>query len=126
MALYHVPAYPSVRYFRRPISSALRRHWIPLFDQYGLHVAFENHEHAYKRTFPLTDGSVNPKGVVYIGDGAWGVKARQPKKPYRTTYLAKSKKERHYIKVELSETERCYYGIKPGVKTFDEYVQQVK
>jgi hypothetical protein len=36
-------------------------------------VAFENHDHTYKRTYPIRNGEVDPTGVVYMGDGAFGL-----------------------------------------------------
>ena len=83
-ALYHVPAYPSSRPFNYGISKQIRKNWVPLFDKYKLTAAFENHDHDYKRTHPLLEGKTAPKGVIYLGDGAWGVetprKARQVRK----------------------------------------------
>ena len=44
-----------------------------MFDNYGIIAAFENHVHQYKRTFPLKNDSIDPKGTVYFGDGSLGV-----------------------------------------------------
>ena len=124
-AIYHVPAYPSVRYFRMRESCAVRRHWVPLFERYSLHAAFENHDHAYKRTHPLVDGSENARGVVYIGDGSWGVKPRIPKKASRTSYLAKTKSRRQFILVELTNEQRSYQSISSDDEVIDSYIQKV-
>lgn len=125
-AIYHVPAYPSVRYFRMKESCAIRRHWVPLFERYSLHAAFENHEHAYKRTHPLVDGSEHPDGVVYIGDGSWGVRPRTPKKAERTSYLAKTKSCRQFTMVELTNEERRYKAITSDGEVIDSYTQKVQ
>lgn len=74
--VYHVPAYPSVRSFHGADSEAVRTHWVPLFERYGVRLAFEHHDHAYKRTVPLRGGRPHPGGIVYLGDGAWGVSTR--------------------------------------------------
>ncbi len=125
-AIYHVPAYPSVRYFRMRESSAIRRHWVPLFERYSLHAAFENHEHAYKRTHPLIDGFEHPDGVVYFGDGSWGVKPRIPKKASRTMYLAKTQSARQFMMVELTQENRTFQSITPDGQIIDSYTQKVQ
>ena len=74
---YHVPAYPSVRDTDGRIPVRIREHWVPLFEQYNVKIAFENHDHAYKRTHPIRDGQINHNnGVIYIGDGSWGTVPR--------------------------------------------------
>jgi hypothetical protein len=124
-AIYHVPAYPSVRYFRGFINSSIRRNWCPLFETYGVHTVFENHDHAYKRTHPLLDGAPDKFGVVYIGDGGWGIKTREPKKAERTSYLAKSQNARQFIQVDLTKTTRTFQAISPDGKVIDRYEQMV-
>jgi hypothetical protein len=99
MPVYHVPAYPSTRPFDSETSRSVRKHWTPLFDDHGIRVAFENHDHAYKRTHPLRGGEPNPEGVTYVGDGAWGVKPRAPD-PSRP-YLVKTSKNNHAVFVEM-------------------------
>jgi hypothetical protein len=51
----------------------VREYWAPLFERYGVQIAFENHDHVYKRTVPLRSGAPHADGVVYIGDGSWGM-----------------------------------------------------
>lgn len=106
IAVYHVPAYPDVRPYRNNYSTAIRRHFVPIFDKYHLHVAFEHHEHAYKRTFPLTAGHIDPRGVIYIGNGSWGVSPRVPTPPRRTMYLEKTVQARGFCIVTLSSKDR--------------------
>ncbi|MBA2728259.1 MAG: fibronectin type III domain-containing protein, partial [Parachlamydiaceae bacterium] len=101
-ALYHVPAYPSIRKFNGKISSEVRHFWVPLFDKYGLTAAFENHDHAYKRTFPLRSGKIDPQGVLFFGDGAWGVEEPRERTPKdKRWYLANSASKSHFIMVTI-------------------------
>jgi len=123
-AVYHIPAFPSVRYFRLPHSTAIRRHWVPIFEQFGLHIAFEHHEHVYKRTHPLIQDSFDPKGIVYLGDGAWGAKPRVPKKADGTIYLAKTVQATHFIKVELSSDKRQFWAITNDGTIIDQFIQK--
>lgn len=80
MATYHVPAYPSIRAFDTPLSVIVRENWVPVWDEYKMGLALENHDHAYKRTFLLKDNKqvdTATGGTLYVGDGAWGAKVRE-------------------------------------------------
>ncbi|HEY2811271.1 MAG TPA: metallophosphoesterase family protein [Rhabdochlamydiaceae bacterium] len=76
IAAYHVAGYPSYYPYSQGTPLAIRREWGPLFERYHLQCALEHHNHAYKRTYPLKAGKVDPDGLVYMGDGSWGVKPR--------------------------------------------------
>ena len=77
-AMYHAPGYPSIRSFTNSQSKSIRKHFVPTFDAYKLHVAFENHDHAYKRSKLLKGGVSDPTGTLYIGDGSMGATSRLP------------------------------------------------
>lgn len=122
IAVYHVPAYPSIRAFDNEWSSAIRRHWVPIFENQGIQLAFEHHDHAYKRTHPLVKSKVATQGVVYCGDGAWGVEeARTPKTRQKRPYLAKFVSVRHFIMVTLDKEGQKVAGIDDRGQQFDSY-----
>ena len=52
-----------------------RKIWVPIFDKHGLTAGFENHVHSFKRSAPMLNSQKKKdgKGVVYFGDGCWGV-----------------------------------------------------
>lgn len=109
-AFYHVPAYPSVRSLQTKQSVLIRKFWVPFFDLFGLNAAFEHHDHTYKRTLPLRNGKEHPTGVVYFGDGAWGIK--KPRKPKADRwFLAKSEQTRNVIFVEVSKEKVTYTAL---------------
>ncbi|MFD2034212.1 fibronectin type III domain-containing protein [Belliella marina] len=85
--VYHVPAYPSVRKYEDNTQTLVRENWVPIFEKNGIKLAFENHDHAYKRTFPILDGEVNQGGIVYVGDGSWGTEPREIHDVASTWYL---------------------------------------
>lgn len=123
-ALYHVPAYPSVRKFTGENNVMIRKFWVPHFENYKLLAAFEHHEHAYKRTHPILKGKVNPEGVLYLGDGAWGVKkARKPKSSKDAWYLAFSQSARHFIAVTINQGRCIFEGIRSDGVVMDRYVK---
>ncbi len=103
--IYHVTAFPSHRNYEAPFQRRIREHWVPLFEQYNIRVAFENHDHTYKRTHPIRDGKVSEDGVVYIGDGAWGVRTRDVHSVDETWYLKRAESARHAIIVTLHGNE---------------------
>lgn len=119
-AAYHVPAYPSIRK-NDPLSALIRKHWVPVFEKEGLQVAFEHHDHAYKRTYPLINSQIHPDGIIYIGDGAWGLKKARRlswwrKKP---AYVAKFESASHFILVTLKSDGYQFVVIDSTGKILD-------
>ena len=111
LAVYHVPAYPSIRNFHNTRSSAVRRFWVPLFEKYGLQTAFEHHDHAYKRSRLLLANREHPQGILYLGDGAWGVTPRKPSAVQKPFYLEKVISKRHFILGVLEGETQHYTAI---------------
>jgi hypothetical protein len=98
LPIYHVAAYPSHYAFENPTSQQVRDLWSPLFEKYNCKVAFEHHNHAYKKTFPIQAGKIDSKGVIYLGDGCWGV---EPRSTYDRWYLDKRGRKNNVYLVEL-------------------------
>ena len=114
--VYHVPAYPSVRKFNNRVSAKIRQHWVPLFEKFGLDAAFEHHDHAYKRTHLIRAGTVDPRGVLYLGDGAWGA---LPRKTREDWYLTKTASRQHFILVTIDDQSRTFQAIDIKGNVFD-------
>lgn len=104
---YHVPAYPAHRPFdsERGDRPGIREHWVPLFEQHDLPLVLEHDDHVYKRTHPLRGGEHSDDGVVYVGDGAWGMGDRVAATPEQRPYLYKSAARRHVIRVTLEPAD---------------------
>lgn len=128
---YHVPAFPSVRNPEGGIHTRLRETWVPLFEHSNVRVVFENHDHAYKRTYPLRNGEIDPDGIVYIGDGAWGVYTRpigggddpdswmyHGNNPW---YLKRATAQRHFIIGTIHGPHQHFLMINEDGKVIDEY-----
>lgn len=101
-AVYHEAAYPSFYPYHGLIPKKIRTHWAPLFEKYNLLAAFENHNHAFKRTYPIKANQIDPSGVVYLGDGGWGT---PPRKTNDLWYLAKRNRKNSILLVELTSFE---------------------
>lgn len=126
-ALYHVPAYPSQGEFTLNTSTNIRTHWVPLFEKHKINAAFENHNHCYKRTVLIKNGAESASGVLYLGDGAWGVThpRRSGNDPAKEWYLLKSERKRHFILVTLTKQNRTFEAIDFAGNRFD-FVENAK
>ncbi|MGQ3889075.1 purple acid phosphatase family protein [Legionella sp. CNM-1927-20] len=120
-ALYHQGAYPSVRSFNRSKALEIRKDWGTVFEKYGLDIAFEHHDHAYKRTYPLFQGKVDPcRGTVYAGDGAWGVTPREVQNGDRPEFV-KTSSTRHFILMEIEGRDRKMFSISSEGAILDQW-----
>jgi acid phosphatase type 7 len=130
----HVPAYPS---FREPTvkkpegpvakdakpekfgtGEEQRMHWVPLFEKYSVDIVLEHHDHTFKRTHPLLNGLKNDNGVVYLGDGSWGM-LRVPKTPDKRPYLATVGGAYHFTIHRLDGDVRYHVAMDEGSKIVD-------
>jgi hypothetical protein len=125
--IYHIPAYPSVRSLHDPISTLIRTLWVPLFEQAGVHLAFEHHDHAFKITQPMRGGKVDPDGIVFVGDGAWSVGLRLPNtQPEQATYLRKAQPVHHVFEITLTPSNRTVRALDMTGNDLDVFEQAVQ
>lgn len=101
--VYHIGAYPSETSYTHRGSKDIRKFWVPLFEQYGVKIAMEHDNHTFKKTYPIWKGTIDPKGIYYLGDGSWGV---PPLKPRKHWYLEKAQQTNCYWLLEL-EKDQC-------------------
>ena len=89
---------------------------------YHLTAAFENYEHSYKRTHPILNGIVDQNGVMYIGDGGWGVdKPRKPRHVDQKWYLAKAISARHFLFVTVEQGKQTVMAITSEGDVIDQF-----
>ncbi len=119
-AAYHVPLYPAHREYEGGDSVAGRTHWAPLFDKYSLTVAFEHHDHVFKRSKPLKGNQVVEHGTVYVGDGCFGRAARTVD-PQPRWYNEKEAGIPHFWLVEVSRKRVELEAIDDTGKTVDKF-----
>jgi hypothetical protein len=127
-AVYHVPAFPAaIQKKIEPIEDQIRQFWVPKFEQYGLNVAFEHHEHTYKRTHPIRNDKIDPQGVVYLGEGAFGADKLHEVHPLEERwYLAFAQSARHFIYAELTPKKRSFEAIGLHGEVIDAYSATTK
>lgn len=122
-AIYHVPAYPSIRPYHNQRSNLIRLYWVPEFEKGNVELVFENHDHAYKRTKPLLRNRVNENGIVFVGDGSWGIS--KPRSPYfnrKRYYLERLVSQRHFLFIKLEKDQTEVRAIDFRGKEFDKFV----
>lgn len=121
--IYHVGGFPAVRNPDAPTHRRVREHWLPLFERSTVKVAFENHDHVYKRTFPIRDGRVDSRGIVYFGDGAWGTVTRELGRDHTDTawYIERAAAQRHAIVVTLQGSHQHFTVVNENGRVIDEY-----
>ncbi len=114
--VYHVPLYPAHREFSGGVSVQERELWQPLFEKHGVRVAFENHDHLFKRTKPLIASEENPEGIVYLGDGCFGRDPREVNEGNRW-YLEKASETAHFWTVTAGRNRiECVATDEDGVE----------
>ena len=111
----HVPAYPSAREAFKAngepgTGAGNREHWSPLFEKYNVDVVLEHHDHTFKRSHPMKDGRIDENGVLYLGDGSWGlIRPLQP--PEKRPYLAKAASSYHIAVHRLEGDKRFHVAL---------------
>jgi len=113
-ALYHVPMYPVVlRFNDNPqwVMDLAQKTWGIAFEKHRFIGAFENHNHGYKMTKPLKGGKVNPEGVIYFGDGGWGVPTRQLKNTNKRELFEEMGSDNHVWIIDYKDNKLELYPI---------------
>ena len=105
---YHYPAYGTTKAPKggtpldAKLSIAIREHWMPSWEKYGVTAVFENDHHNYKRTHRLRQHKRDDaNGILYLGDGAWAVETRTVPDPATSWWLAKAAGRNHVWEVNL-------------------------
>jgi acid phosphatase type 7 len=130
----HVPAYPSYREpeVKKPEGKVAadakpekfgtgeeqRKFWCPLFEKYAVDIVLEHHDHTFKRTHLLLDGLKNDNGILYLGDGSWGM-LRVPKTPEKRPYLAAVGGNYHFTIHRLDGDIRYHLAMDENSKVVD-------
>lgn len=105
---YHYPAYGTTKAptgglpIDATVSQAIREHWVPSFERFGVSAIFENDHHNFKRSVRLRQHQRDDEnGLLYLGDGAWGVATREVPPPEIAWWLEKAEPRNHLWSVEL-------------------------
>lgn len=120
-ACYHRPTYGTLV---KEDNAAVRTQWVPLFEKYKVDTVFEHDHHVYKRSLPIYQGRVdNRRGVLYMGDGAWGVSVREIPGEHgeKLPYIERAASRNHLIHVLIDGAEVHYHATEANGNVFDRY-----
>jgi hypothetical protein len=125
---YHFPAYGTTKApsgglpIDHELAVALQKNWTPLFDRFGLSAVFEHDHHNFKRTHRLRNRQRDDRnGILYLGDGSWGVRPREVPSPEVGWWLAKAAPRNHLWHVELRpEGAAALRAIDAAGEVFDQ------
>jgi acid phosphatase type 7 len=121
--IYHVPAFPSVRKYDGYTQTLVRNTWVPIFERYSIRLAFENHDHAYKRTFPIRNGKINQTGITYVGDGSWGTEPRPIHSVDDTWYLKVAQSVNAFTLLTIEGSQYSLISLDWDGNVIDSYPQ---
>lgn len=99
-------------------------HWVDLFEEYGVALYLNGHEHSYERTLPLKEGKINEDGVTYITNSCAGDDFNPA---VRTWLTAKAEGVPCYMvfTVQGSKIEGITKGILDDDSILDEFVLEL-
>lgn len=120
VAAYHVPLYPTYRAYDGGGSVQGRQFWLPVFDEFGLTVGLEHHDHVFKRTRPLRKGQIAEGGTVYIGDGAFG-RPQRTIDPQPRWYNEKELASMHFWVVDASTEALAFRAFDAAGVVIDQF-----
>jgi acid phosphatase type 7 len=107
-ACYHYPAYGTTKAPKGKLpceaerSIKIRTHWLPIMERYGVSAVFENDHHNFKRTHRIRNHQRDDaNGLLFLGDGAWGVNTRTVPSLDEAWYLAAAEPRRHLFHVTM-------------------------
>lgn len=87
-------------------TSDIRKAWVPAFDELGIDLVLQGHDHNYVRSYPLKKGVVvkHGDGTLYMVSNSGGVKFYPPKsRSWQAVDL--QPKTQMYIAVTVSDTK---------------------
>jgi len=97
----HHPLYSSNFQFD-PQSLKLREVLAPVFEQYGVDIVFNGHDHLYERSYPMRSGQVDlQRGIPYVTTGGGGAEAHYFLQKKKAHYIAQGRVVPHYCVVEV-------------------------
>lgn len=98
--------------------------WAQLFEQYGVDIVLQGHNHQYSRTYPLIGGrAVNEqeKGPIYVTMNASGTKFNEEKKAKDYQAIAFQNGQPMYGVIEVSPNVLTYSAYDISGKMLDQF-----
>ena len=94
---------------------------IPLYEKYGVDIAFNGHIHVYERTWPILKMTINQKkGVRYITSGGGGGGLEDPA-PQRSWFSLHAKKAHHFCYATIHDRTIQFKAYDVEERLFDTF-----
>lgn len=141
----HNPMYSVGKYgadsSKNAISLSLRSQLQGIFNQYGVDIVLQGHDHAVSRTFPIdgngnpksenietingVDFTINPEGVLYLMNGTAGGQTRSPYSTDSNLYkYAQASNECSWAQFDIDGNKLSVsvnYYTSSGIKTYQKW-----
>lgn len=97
--------------------------WIQAFDEYGVDLVLQGHNHEYTRSYPLRDGQIAPdgKGTVYVVTNTSGPKFNVLKKDKFYHAVHSQPNQQTFAGITVSERMLTYAAYTVDGGTLDEF-----
>ncbi|MBP1684247.1 MAG: metallophosphoesterase [Deltaproteobacteria bacterium] len=103
VVLLHHPIYDS-SFQSDPQSIQLRQTLSPVFEQYGVDIVFNGHDHLYERSYPMRGGKVDLKrGIPYVTTGGGGAEPHQFLQRKKAEFIVTGQVVPHYCVVNVAD-----------------------
>jgi len=97
------------------------RQVVPLYEKYGVDIAFNGHIHLYERTWPIFDMAINQKkGVRYLTSGGGGG-GLEKAAPQRTWFSLHFKSVFHYCYAAIADRTIVFKAYDIDGRMFDAF-----
>jgi predicted phosphodiesterase len=123
--VFHHPLFSSSRHGS---DLALRAELAPLFEQRGVDVVFNGHDHVYERTFPMVAGAPvesdeephysDPAGPIYVVTGGGG---RSLYASGTSAFTACAEAAYHHVEVELDAATATFTAVRRNGTAMDRF-----
>jgi hypothetical protein len=118
VAAFHRPPYSSGPHGS---NSDVRQYLVPLFEQYGVDVTLNGHDHIYERTCPIKNNActtIDNGGVVYFVTGGAGAGSYTPNTDW---FTAKASSKHHFMLLSVDDCTLDIQAIDEQGTIFDTY-----
>ena len=117
IAFFHRPPYSAGTEHGSDL--AIRQAFGPLFEQYGVQIVVNGHEHSYERTVPWRESTnVTRQAVTYVITGGAGA-ALHP--VGLAPFTAFSRSASHYVRMIVSPTDATLEAVGTNGAVFDRF-----
>eukprot|EP01090_Pellita_catalonica_P003787 TRINITY_DN1345_c0_g1_i1.p1 TRINITY_DN1345_c0_g1~~TRINITY_DN1345_c0_g1_i1.p1 ORF type:complete len:590 (-),score=99.07 TRINITY_DN1345_c0_g1_i1:10-1530(-) len=102
IALYHEPVYELYNGTALRVNDEMQDSWVPLFEEFNLTIALENHDHLYRRV----KTGILQRDILFIGGGAWGVEVTELEENLDiNSLIEKYALKNNFLRLNVSSTQ---------------------